>query len=176
MQRIVGAIGNPIHRGCFSLIYACGLRIGEAAPLTVSAIDKASGLLRIVGKGNKERLVPVPRPVHESLRRMWQAEGHRDRTWLFPNSRHSGPVRVNVLARTFEAAVKVAHPPCVRRPTPHTLRHSYATRLFEQKVDIRAVQILLGHASIGTTTIYTHLTAPAQAALRTLLDKVMHGL
>jgi len=107
---------------------------------------------------------------------MWQEEGHRDRTWLFPNSRHSGSVRVNVLARTFEAAVKVAHPPRARRPTPHTLRHSYATRLFEQKVDTRAIQILLGHANIGTTTIYTHLTEPAQAALRTLLDGVMSGL
>ena len=176
MQRIVGAIGNPIHRGCFSLIYACGLRVGEAAALRVSAIDKASGLLRVIGKGDKERLVPVPRPVHESLRRMWQAEGHRDRTWLFPNRRRSGPVHVNILGRSFAAAVKAVHPPGARRPTPHTLRHSYATRLFEHNVDIRAVQILLGHASIGTTTLYTHLTAPAQAALRTLLDGLMDGL
>jgi site-specific recombinase XerD len=176
VQRIVGAIRNPIHRGCFSLIYACGLRISEAASLPVSAIDKASGLLRVVGKGNKERLVPVPRPVHESLRRMWQAEGHRSRDWLFPNGRHSGPVRVNVLARSFAAAVEAAKLPGGRRATPHTLRHSYATRLFENKVDIRAVQILLGHASIGTTTIYTHLTEPAQAVLRTLLDEMMSGL
>jgi integrase/recombinase XerD len=56
------------------------------------------------------------------------------------------------------------------------LRHSYATRLFEQKVDVRAVQILLGHASLGTTTIYTHLTEPARAALRSLLDEMMSGL
>ena len=84
VQRILGAIRNPIHRGCFSLIYACGLR---AATLPVSAIDKASGLLRVVGKGNKERLVPVPRPVHESLRRMWRMARHRDRRWLFPNGR-----------------------------------------------------------------------------------------
>ncbi|MGE0854439.1 MAG: tyrosine-type recombinase/integrase [Hyphomicrobiaceae bacterium] len=58
VQRILGAIDNPIHRGCFSLIYACGLRISEAATLPVTAIDKTSGLLRVVGKGNKERLVP----------------------------------------------------------------------------------------------------------------------
>lgn len=174
MQRIISAVRNPVHRGCFSLIYACGLRISEAAPLAVTAIDKASGLLRIVGKGNKERLVPVPRPVHESLRRMWQADGHRSRKWLFPNGRHSGPVCVNVLGRTFVAAVKEAG--LGRRATPHTLRHSYATRLFEQKVDIRAVHILLGHASLGTTTIYSHLTEPAQATLRTLLDEMMSGL
>jgi len=79
VQRILGAVHNPIHRGCFSLIYACGLRIGEAAALAVTAIDKASGLLRVVGKGNKERVVPVPRPVHESLRRMWRMARHRAR-------------------------------------------------------------------------------------------------
>jgi integrase/recombinase XerD len=152
------------------------LRIREAAALPVTAIDKTSGLLRVVGKGNKERLVPVPRPVHESLRRMWQADGHRSRKWLFPNGRHSGPLSVNVLGHTFVAAVKLAGLPEGHRAAPHTLRHSYATRLFEQKVDVRAVQILLGHASLGTTTIYSHLTEPARAALRTLLDEMMSGL
>jgi site-specific recombinase XerD len=176
VRRILGAIRNPIHRGCLSLIYACGLRISEAAALRVTAIDKTSGLLRVIGKGNRERLVPVPRPVHESLRRMWQAQGHRDRTWLFPNRRRSGPVHVNILERSFAAAVEAVHPAGTRRPTPHTLRHCYATRLFERNVDIRAVQILLGHASIGTTTLYTHLTTPAQAALRTMLDGLMDGL
>lgn len=176
MQGILGVIRNPIHRGCFSLMYACGLRISEAATLPVNAIDKTSGLLRVVGKGNKERVVPVPRPVHESLRRMWQAEDHRNRTWLFPNRQRNGPVDRAVLTRTFAAAVALTGLPAKRRATPHTLRHSYATRLFEEKVDVRAVQILLGHADIATTAIYTHLTEPAQAPLRTLLDRVMSGL
>ena len=175
MQRILGAIRNPIHRGCFSLIYACGLRIGEAAALPVTAIDKASGLLRVVGKGNKERVVPVPRPVHESLRRMWQSVGHRDRQWLFPNGRHAGPVAANVLSRTFADAVTAAQLPGGRRATPHTLRHAYATRLLEAKVDTRVIQVLLGHDNIATTAIYTHLTEPARASLRRLLDKVMSG-
>lgn len=156
-------------------MYGCGLRISEAATLPVNAIDKTSGLLRIVGKGNKERVVPVPRPVHESLRRMWRAEDHHNPTWLFPNRRRNGPVNIRVLADTFAAAVALQLP-AKRGVTPHTLRHSYATRLFEAKVDIRAIQILLGHACIGTTAIYTHLTEPAQASLRTLLDKVMRGL
>ena len=60
MGRILAAVRNPIHRGCLSLIYGCGLRISEAATLPVTAIDKTSGVLRVVGKGNKERLVPVP--------------------------------------------------------------------------------------------------------------------
>jgi len=168
-------VRNPVHRGCFSLIYACGLRISEAASLSVTAIDKSNGLLRVVGKGNKERVVPVPRTVHQSLRQMWSAEGHRDRNWLFPNSWRSGAVSTNVLVRSFADAVKAADLPGGRRATPHTLRHAYATRLFEQKVDTRVVQVLLGHENIATTTIYTHLTEPTRASLRELLDKVMSG-
>jgi site-specific recombinase XerD len=175
VRRILGGVRNPIHRGCFSLIYACGLRISEAATLPVTAIDKTNGLLRVVGKGNKERVVPVPQPVHENLRRMWQAQDHRDRRWLFPNSWRTGPIATNVLVRTFADAVKAADLPGGRRATPHTLRHAYATRLFEKKVDTRVVQVLLGHESIATTTIYTHLTEPTRASLRKLLDKVMSG-
>lgn len=154
---------------------AAALRISEAAALPVTAIDKTSGLLRVVGKGNKERLVPVPQPVHASLRRMWQAEDHRDRHWLFPNSWRTGPVTTTVLVRTFADAVKAANLPGGRRATPHTLRHAYATRLLEKKVDTRVVQVLLGHENIATTTIYTHLTEPTRASLRKLLDKVMSG-
>src|SRR6201981_708051 len=166
---------NPIHRGCFSLIYGCGLRISEAAALPVTAIDKTSGVLRVVGKGIKERVVPVPKEVHEGLRRMWQAKDHRDPRWLFPNGWRTGPVATHVLTRTFAEAVKAANLPGGRRATPHTLRHSYATRLFENKVDTRVVQAFLGHENIATTTIYTHLTEPTRVSLRKLLDKVMSG-
>ena len=119
--------------------------------------------------------MPVPKEVHEGLRRMWQAEDHRDRQWLFPNRRRTGPVATNVLVRTFADAVQAANLPGGRRATPHTLRHAYATRLFEEKVDTRVVQVLLGHEAIATTTIDTHLTEPARASLRKLLDKAMSG-
>ena len=175
MRRILAAVRNPIHRGCFSLIYGCGLRISEAAALPVTAIDKTSGVLRVVGKGNKERVVPVPKEVHQGLRRMWQAKDHRDPRWLFPNGWRTGPVATHVLTRTFAEAVKAANLPGGRRATPHTLRHSYATRLFENKVDTRVVQAFLGHENIATTTIYTHLTEPTRVSLRKLLDKVMSG-
>src|ERR1700720_174707 len=175
VRRFPPGARNPIRRGCFSLIYGCGLRISEAAALPVTAIDKTSGVLRVVGKGNKERVVPVPKEVHEGLRRMWQAKDHRDPRWLFPNGWRTGPVATHVLTRTFAEAVKAANLPGGRRATPHTLRHSYATRLFENKVDTRVVQAFLGHENIATTTIYTHLTEPTRVSLRKLLDKVMSG-
>ena len=95
--------------------------------------------------------------------------------WLFPNGWRTGPVATHVLTRTFAEAVKAANLPGGRHATPHTLRHAYATRLFENKVDTRVVQAFLGHENIATTTIYTHLTEPTRVPLRKLLDKVMSG-
>jgi integrase/recombinase XerD len=153
-------------------MYACGLRFGEATALEITAIDSADLLLRIIGKGNKERRVPLPQPMLDDLRRLWR--GHKNPRWLFPNHVGAKPVARRVLARTFSAAAKQAG--ISDPPTPRALRHSYATRLLENGVDIRVVQILLGHARIGTTAIYTHLTEPTRASLRTVLDRVMANL
>ena len=141
-----------------------GLRIGEAATLEIGAIDRANLVLRIIGKGDKERLVPLPQPVLDELGRLWLT--HHNRRWLFPNRRGDAPVNRRVLADSFTAAVVAAG---IRRTvTPHTLRHSYATRLIENGVNIRIVQILLGHASIASTAVYAHLTAPTRASLHSL--------
>lgn len=152
-------------------MYACGLRIGEAAAIEVGAIDKANLLLRVIGKGNKERRVPLPRPVLKDLRKLWRT--HENRRWLFPNRSNTAPVKRDALHRTFAEVARAAGFAGV---TAHCLRHSYATRLLENGVDTRVVQVLLGHANIATTAIYTHLTEPTRASLRSLLDRVMTDL
>jgi integrase/recombinase XerD len=171
-RRLLGCISKPVHKACLSLMYACGLRIGEAAALEVGAIDGTNLLLRIIGKGDKERFVPLPRPLLDDLRKLWLT--HKNPRWLFPNRAGTKPVSRYVLAVTLSAAVRAAG--ISARATPHSLRHSYATRLIENGVDTAIVQILLGHSKIATTTIYTHLTEPTRASLRRVLDEVMSDL
>jgi site-specific recombinase XerD len=172
IRHLLGAIRKPIHKVCLSLMYACGLRISEATTLEVGAIDRAGRVLRIIGKGNKERLVPLPQPILDDLGRVWKT--HHNRRWLFPNRRGDAPLDERVLRDSFAAAVATAD---IRtKVTPHALRHSYATRLMENGVDMRVVQVLLGHANIATTAIYTHLTTPIRASLQGLLDRLMTGL
>ncbi len=153
-------------------MYACGLRISEAATLEVSAIDGANLSLRIIGKGDKQRLVPMPASLLEELRSLWRT--HRHPRWLFLNRHGANVVNQHVLSRTFRAAARAAG---ITQPvTSHSLRHSYATRLLEHGIDTRVVQILLGHANIATTTIYTHLTEPTRVSLRGILDRLMTDL
>ena len=119
-------------------------------------------MLRIVGKGNKERLVPLPQPILDELGHLWRT--HRNRRWLFPNRHGDAPINKQIAVghlrhrrrRAAEIQLLV---------TPHTLRHSSATRLIENGVNVRIVQILLGHSNIASTAIYTHLTTPTQASL-----------
>lgn len=163
---------NPVHKACFALMYSCGLRISEAATLEIGAIDGANMRLRIIGKGDRERFTPLPQPILADLRRLWKT--HRNPRWLFPNHSGDHPANQQVLRRTFQKAARAAG--VTRRVTPHALRHSYATRLLENGVDTRVVQILLGHVHIATTAIYTHLTEPTRISLRGVLDRLMTGL
>ena len=139
-------------------MYACGLRIGEAATLEIGTIDGDNGLLRIIGKGNKERLVPLPEPMLLS--------DPQEPALAVSHARRHQPGRRGTLNRTFAAAAQAAG---IGSATPHSLRHGYATRLLENGVDTRVVQLVLGHSSIATTSIYTHLTEPTRG--RSLLDR-----
>ncbi len=153
-------------------MYACGLRTNEARPLEVHSIDGDNQILRIIGKGNKERLIPIPTPTLKELRGLWKT--HRNKRWLFPNQSGGNAISSCILYRAFKDALNLAGLPVAT--TPHALRHSYATRLSENDVDIRTIQILLGHADIKTTTIYTHLTEPKRKKLRDRLDAIMTNL
>jgi site-specific recombinase XerD len=172
VRQLIGSIRNPVHKTCLGIMYACGLRISEATTLEIRAIDRANHVLRIIGKGDKERLVPLPQPALDELGCLWRT--HRNRRWLFPNHTGDAPLNNRVLSRSFAAAARTAG--IQAGVTPHALRHSYATRLIENGVDIRIVQVLLGHASIATTAVYTHLTTPTRASLHTLVDRLMAGL
>ena len=171
VRQLLGHVRNAIPRTCLATMYACGLRIGEATTLEIRSIDRANQVLRIIGKGDKERLVLLRQPVLDELGTLWRT--HRNPRWLFPNRCGDGPLNQRVLSHTSAAADRAGIRSGV---TSHALRHSYATRLIENGVDIRLVQILLGHTRIATTTIYTHLTTPTRTSLHTLLDRLMTDL
>ena len=154
------------------MIYACGLRCSEAVNLRVDAIDSARLTLRVVGKGDKERLVPLPALLLDALRAHWTT--HRDRTWMFPSPEREGPIRVACAQKAFRRVREQAQ--LDEAFTAHSLRHSYATRLLERGVELRVVQILLGHANIQSTQVYTHLTTSLRRDVQHTVEKVFAGL
>lgn len=146
-------------RAVLELLYGSGLRVGELAALELGAADLTRGRVLVHGKGSKEREVPMSEPAMDAIaawlrdgRPVLAAEGVRA---LFVNRRHL-PLGTRDVRRVVE---RYAHTSLQgRRVTPHTLRHSYATHLLEGGADIRAVQELLGHASVATTQRYTHVS------------------
>jgi site-specific recombinase XerD len=158
-------VRSPVHRAALASMYGCGLRIGEAVRVKVTDVDKARMVVRVVGKGNKERLAPLPRPLYEDLRRMWKLHEHP--VWLFGNRRGTGHVAPCVLGKTFAQARQAAG--LEGALTPHCLRHSFATRLFEAGAPAETVRILLGHASVKTTQVYLHLTEASRGQLNETL-------
>jgi len=153
-------------------MYACGLRISEACSLEIPSINSEQKLLRIIGKGNKERLLPLPTPILYQLRDIWKL--HKHPQWIFPNKTRTNHIIPSVLYKTFDDALTQAGlNPAV---SPHTLRHSYATRLMDHGVDIGIVQLLLGHSSLKSTVIYIHLSEVNRQKIRGFLDDFMADL
>jgi len=148
-------------------MYALGLRISEASSLPVSAINSKQMIVRVISKRNKERLLPLPEPLLLALRQLWKT--HRNETWLFPNTRGSNHVKHDYLYAAFRSACCSVG--LGREITPHCLRHSFATHLLESGVDIRIVQMLLGHASMKSTQVYTHLTGPMRRDVCTTVER-----
>ena len=152
-------------------MYVCGLRIHEAISLRPEQIDAKQGVIRIIGKGNKERLLPLPDALLSAMRLAWTT--HRNRQWVFATRREGPHPSPRALRGALYAACDRAG---MAHLTPHSLRHGFATRLLEGGVELRVVQILLGHSSIRSTEIYTHLTEPIRQQLRPKLDELADGL
>jgi len=168
-MRLIETVENQIYRNCLLLMYACGLRISEAVKVKITDIDKPTGCLKVIGKGNKERIVPIPQPVLNSLREMWKA--HRHKTHLFPNRNLTNNLASSSLSKTF--SVVRDYLGLDKDVTSHTLRHSFATRLIENNVDSQIIGMLLGHSNPRSTQTYMHLTLPTKKNVRQYLDKIM---
>ncbi len=157
-------------RAFLELLYASGLRVSELASLRWSRLDLRRGLVRVVGKGNRERVVPVGRRALAALRAWLDAgapgKGKPRSEYVFPGRRGRPISRQALWARVRRLAARAGIPP--DRVSPHVLRHSFATHLVENGADLRTVQLLLGHRDISTTEIYTHV---ARERLRRLYDE-----
>jgi integrase/recombinase XerD len=186
VARLFGAIREPRFRTVLRLIYACGLRVSEAVNLEVTQIKRDGPRLHLQKtKFSKERLVPLPLWAYRELQHYWRT--HRHPRWVFPgvgrgwrdgaagtSSETLGHAAEPMGVGSIQHCVRLARADA-RLPDSthvHTLRHSYATHLLEEGVSIRLISAYLGHASLETTLIYTHLTAVNEASARAALDKL----
>lgn len=170
VARLIAGAGNLKHQTALSVAYGAGLRASEVVALKVSDIDSQRMALRIEqGKGRKDRYAMLSPLLLERLRTWWRvarAQGKMlDGGWLFPGQNVIDPMSTRQLNRAVHAAA--ANAELDKRVSMHTLRHSFATHLLEQKVDIRIIQVLLGHKKLETTALYRHV---ATELLRTVIS------
>ncbi len=136
------------------LFYSSGLRLAELVALDVAHVDLYSESVRVLGKGRKERVVPVGKPALDAVQRYRQEAGVQSGPLFLSKVRKRiAPVNVGLILRRY-----LAHTSIPAKISPHQLRHSFATHLLDAGADLRSVQALLGHASLSTTQIYTHVT------------------
>lgn len=177
VRQVLGYVRRPHYRVCLSTIYSCGLRLLEGVQLQVGQIDSGRMALHIRrAKGGKERVVPLPQRTLDLLRDHWRR--HRHAVWLFPRvwegTMATEPMDSSGVGRAFRAALAEGE---INKPaTVHTLRHSWATHLLEAGVNLRQIQIWLGHNSLSTTAIYTHLTVKAQGQADKIINALMDDL
>ena len=160
VARLNAAAGKPKYQAALSVAYGAGLRASEVVALKVGDIDSTRMTLRIEqGKGRKDRYAMLCPVLLEHLRAWWRvarAKGKMlDGGWLFPGQNPLNPMSTRQFNRICHMAAAAAG--IDKRVSPHTLRHSYATHLLEQKVDIRVIQVLLGHKKLETTALYTQV-------------------
>ena len=169
VARLLEAAPGLKYKAALSVAYGAGLRVSEVANLKVSDIDSQRMMLRVEpGKGQRDRYVMLSPQLLELLRDWWWAA--RPQVWLFPGQNPINPVTARQLNRAVTAAKTLAG--ISKRVSPHTLRHSFATHLLEQKTDIRVIQVLLGHAKLETTALYTRVAVSTIRDVESPLERL----
>ena len=169
VARLLEAAPSLKYKAALSVAYGAGLRVSEVANLKVSDIDSERMMLRVEqGKGQRDRYVMLSPQLLELLRDWWHAA--RPPVWLFPGQNPINPITARQLNRAVTAAKDLAG--VSKRVSPHTLRHSFATHLLEQGVDIRVIQVLLGHAKLETTALYTRVAVSTVRDIKSPLERL----
>jgi site-specific recombinase XerD len=175
VARLLNATTSLKHQAALSVAYGAGLRVGEVAMLKVRDIDSERMLIRVErGTGGQYRNAMLSPDLRTLLRQWWQVSHrqgvlHRD-GWLFPGQHALKPISTRQLYRVVVEAAQAAE--ITRRVGPHTLRHSFATHLLEDGVDIRIIQALLGHAKLENTALYTKVATRTVRAVTSPLDRL----
>jgi integrase/recombinase XerD len=188
VKSLLAAVREPRFRACLGLMYHCGLRVGEAVRIRVKDIlgrEQPPRLLVSHGKGGKQRYVPITPAMIEELRVWWRT--HQNPTLLFPTPGRGWADRTFTLSQSMNLSTGPMSESCVQSAyrmaraasginpgsTTHTLRHSYATHLLEEGVSLRQISTYLGHESLDTTVLYTHLTNVSEARTQVALH-ILH--
>jgi integrase/recombinase XerD len=170
VARLLAAAPGLKYQAALSIAYGAGLRVSEVISLKIGDIDSARMLIRVdQGKGHKDRYVMLSQPLLELLRRWWLVK--RPRAWLFPGRASGATLSARQLNRAVHTAARRAG--IDKRVGMHTLRHSFATHLLEQKTDIRVIQVLLGHKKLDTTALYTRVAIKAIGEITSPLDLLL---
>jgi integrase/recombinase XerD len=169
VSRLLDAVTNVRYKAALSIAYGAGLRVSEIISLKVSDIDSERMLLRVEeGKGGKSRHAMLSPQLLEILRDWWRIG--RPKGWLFPGRDPIKPMTKRQLGIVCHEAARKAG--IAKRVSLHTLRHSFATHLLEQNIDIRVIQVLLGHASLDTTALYTRVAVNTIRQVTSPLDRL----
>jgi integrase/recombinase XerD len=167
--RLLEAAANPKHKAALSVAYGAGLRAMEVVALKVSDVDSKRMMLRVEqGKGGKDRFAMLSPQLLELLRDWWRIA--RPAVWMFPGRDRVSPMTTRQLNRVCHMAAERAGLPSW--VAPHTLRHSFATHLLEQNIDVRVIQVLLGHAKLDTTARYTQVATNIIREVMSPLDRL----
>lgn len=169
VKRIFNAVDNLKHRTMLMLTYASGLRVSELVKLRIEDFDGKRGLIHIRdAKGKRDRFTIFPESLRTQLLVYWKQYKLETQGWLFPGQTTDHHLSARSIQAVFERAVKKAE---IKKPVSmHTLRHSFATHLLEHGTDLRFIQELLGHRSVTTTEIYTHISNKTLGKIRSPID------